>query len=75
MPLYEFACQGCGHQFEELTGASSRVLCPRCEGEDLKRLFSVFAVGKGAGPRPSLAQPAPCGACGDPRGPGSCARD
>lgn len=76
MPLYEYVCQGCGHQFEELTSASSKVLCPRCESEDLQRQFSVFAVGKSAGPRASFADaPAPCAHCGDPRGPGSCALD
>jgi putative FmdB family regulatory protein len=76
MPLYEFVCRGCGHRFEELTSGSSAVLCPRCQSEDLQRQFSVFAIGRGVGPRALCGEPAgACAQCGDARGPGSCALD
>ena len=45
MPIYEYHCRGCGHQFEFLvlptTGAPS---CPSCESQDLERLISMFSA-------------------------------
>jgi putative FmdB family regulatory protein len=73
MPLFEYECLGCGHQFEFLARSDRTPSCPTCESLDLRKLLSVFAVaanGSASAPRPS---PGPCGACGDPRGPGSCA--
>lgn len=70
MPLYEYECRGCGKTFEALVDASRVPRCPGCHGEDLKKLLSVFAVSSRESTR-DLA-PAPCGTCGDPRGPGAC---
>jgi len=46
MPILEYSCRACGHQFEFLklptTAASAR--CPACQGEDLERLLSGFAM-------------------------------
>jgi putative FmdB family regulatory protein len=70
MPLYEFQCRGCNHRFEELVRASDGPPhCPSCQGRELDKLLSAFAVGTGAA-TPTLA--GPCGSCGDPRGPGAC---
>jgi putative FmdB family regulatory protein len=44
MPIYEFACRGCGHQFEQLIIHSTTAECPACKGRDLERLVSMFAV-------------------------------
>ena len=45
MPLYEYKCSGCGHQFELLIlKASQTVACPSCAGESLERMLSMFAV-------------------------------
>ncbi len=71
MPLFEYACRDCGHQFEYLTRAGQTPSCPSCSSEALEKQLSVFAVS--AGPRATTSTPAgPCGTCGDPRGPGSC---
>jgi putative FmdB family regulatory protein len=71
MPLYEYACKSCASQFEVLVRASEAPECPSCHGKDLERRLSVFAAHTGgAAQRP--ASPAPCGSCGDPRGPGAC---
>ena len=45
MPLYDFHCRGCGHEFEALvrTGDAAPV-CPSCKGQDIERLLSSFAV-------------------------------
>jgi putative FmdB family regulatory protein len=74
MPLFEYACRGCGHHFEYLTRAGQNPRCPTCAGSELEKQLSVFAVSS-TGPssrEPRTAQASPCGMCGDPRGPGAC---
>jgi putative FmdB family regulatory protein len=41
MPLYEYRCRACGHQFEALVRPGIRPACPSCSTEDLDRLLSV----------------------------------
>ncbi len=74
MPLYEYACRSCGHQFEYLTRADRSPACPSCSSTELEKQLSVFAVSAGSSPAAQRDMPAagPCGACGDPRGPGAC---
>jgi putative FmdB family regulatory protein len=45
MPVYEYKCKKCGHAFErlQLRGAE-KVRCPRCEGGQVIRLMSPFAI-------------------------------
>jgi putative FmdB family regulatory protein len=71
MPLFEYSCRECDREFELLVRASETPECPSCHGTNLNRRLSVFAAHTGQG---SAGQPAsgPCGACGDPRGPGAC---
>jgi putative FmdB family regulatory protein len=73
MPLFEYECRGCGKQFEYLTRQDQSPACPACHGVDLQKLLSVFAA-QSDSPAKSFKSmpPAPCGSCGDPRGPGSC---
>jgi putative FmdB family regulatory protein len=73
MPLYEFLCRGCGRRFEHLTRQGQAPRCPSCEGTDLERQLSVFAVKTSSATSFKGGDaPGPCGTCGDPRGPGSC---
>ena len=44
MPLYEFKCRECGHLFEALVRGSGVPSCPACQGQNLERLLSMFAV-------------------------------
>lgn len=46
MPTYEYACQKCGHEFEQFQSMRDEPLkkCPKCKKQSLKRL-----VGSGAG--------------------------
>ncbi|MBZ5559344.1 MAG: zinc ribbon domain-containing protein [Acidobacteriia bacterium] len=46
MPLYDFQCRSCGHEFEALVRPADTVApeCPSCHGRDLKKLLSGFAV-------------------------------
>jgi len=43
MPLYDFRCRTCRHEFEGLVRPGNTVACPSCHGEDLERLPSAFA--------------------------------
>ena len=74
MPLFEYRCNGCGKQFEYLTRDGQSPSCPSCDGRDLEKQLSVFAVG-GYAPHSkdtTFGPAGPCGACGHPGGPGSC---
>jgi putative FmdB family regulatory protein len=72
MPLFEFACRSCDHQFESLVRGNETPACPSCHSTELERRLSVFAA-HSSGPSSSTPMAAgPCGACGDPRGPGAC---
>jgi putative FmdB family regulatory protein len=72
MPLYEYACKQCNHQFEALVRGATAPECPACHGQELERRLSVFAAHT-AGSTPQYAGPSgACGTCGDPRGPGAC---
>ncbi len=51
MPLYEYRCQSCGHQFEKIQSFSApdEKECPLCHGP-LERLISAPAIQfKGSG--------------------------
>jgi len=75
MPIFEYTCRNCGEQFEALVSRSATPSCPACTGVQVERRLSVFAVA-GAGSRRAVPTAlAPCGRCGDPRGPGACRTD
>jgi putative FmdB family regulatory protein len=44
MPIYEYECRGCGHQFELLVLKDTVAACPECRGKKLEQLLSGFAV-------------------------------
>jgi putative FmdB family regulatory protein len=45
MPIYEYQCRGCGHQFEYLVlPSSSAPECPACHDPSLNQLVSLCAV-------------------------------
>jgi putative FmdB family regulatory protein len=72
MPIYEYACSDCGKEFETLVRSGSTPECPECHSHSLEKKLSVFAsAGTGGGHSHSHA--GPCGSCGHPNGPGSCA--
>ena len=71
MPIFEYLCKECDHEFEALVYGSQKAACPKCHGKNLAPKLSVFAV---SAKTSSTAAPTagPCGSCGDPRGPGAC---
>ena len=46
MPIFEYACNACGHQFEflKLPAATTVPSCPACQSADLTRQLSGFAM-------------------------------
>ncbi len=44
MPIYEYICNKCGEEFEKLVYGDTRVKCPKCENEDIKKRFSLFGM-------------------------------
>jgi putative FmdB family regulatory protein len=45
MPIYEYNCKDCGHQFEALRSmkeADQPIKCKKCLGESTTRSLSVF---------------------------------
>jgi putative FmdB family regulatory protein len=45
VPLYDFRCRTCGHEFEALQRRpDDHVECPACRGGDFERLLSTFAT-------------------------------
>jgi len=50
MPIYEYRCQNCETQFEQLIrdGEALLLRCPRCGAQEVNRLLSVFATGANA---------------------------
>ena len=69
MPIYEYACRSCGHEFETLVRSSETPACASCDSKDLEKKLSVFSAQGGASSDPA---PSPCGSCGNPNGPGAC---
>lgn len=43
MPLYEYHCQACGHDFETLVRAGSIPACPQCHSTTLGKIVSRIA--------------------------------
>jgi putative FmdB family regulatory protein len=72
MPIFEYICEECQHQFEALLFGRDKAKCPKCESKKLSSQLSVFATSaKGSASAPTSTGGG-CGSCGDPRGPGSC---
>ena len=46
MPIYEYRCDRCAEEFEELLpeAASAAATCPHCGSREVTRRFSTFAT-------------------------------
>lgn len=64
MPIYEYKCSQCGHDFEELVFSLDETPpCPQCGCVEVEKLMSACAVqgeGSAAGPGAMPAAPG-CG--------------
>jgi putative FmdB family regulatory protein len=66
MPLYEYTCRRCEHEFEALVFDGEAVECPECHGTRLERQWSVPARPK------TTPLPTSCDPDAPPCGPGCC---
>ena len=47
MPIYEFKCRKCSHQFETLANSTedgSGLICPKCGAPKPEKLMSMFST-------------------------------
>ena len=72
MPIYEYVCRGCGHQFEHLVRGDEKPACPACGKRRLDKQFSVVAAHtSGAQSSCAVGDAGACDASTCP-GPGGC---
>ena len=64
MPIYEYVCQDCGHEFEYLVRGSERPSCPACEKGSLTKKMSVPAAHVAGGGELPQCPSGSCGSCG-----------
>ena len=70
MPIFEYICKDCLHEFEALVFGKDKAECPKCHSKKLEPQLSVFAAGKSTSSDAMTG--GACAGCGDPRGPGAC---
>lgn len=64
MPIYEYQCKGCGHQFEALVFGQEAPACPDCDSAKVCKLMSTCGfVSKGAGGQTVSSSSSSCGGC------------
>lgn len=66
MPIYEYHCDKCNHNFEYLVFGSDEVICPSCNGKAVNKLMSAcgFVTKGGGGETVSRsAADSSCGGC------------
>lgn len=44
MPIFEYSCRACRHEFEALVRSGDAPSCPACASQDLEKLLSAVAV-------------------------------
>ncbi|OGP75525.1 MAG: hypothetical protein A2V86_07510 [Deltaproteobacteria bacterium RBG_16_49_23] len=71
MPIYEYRCSHCKHEFEKLVfNSSEKIICPECKGKKVSRMMSAFAFSSGgkfksaASPSCSGCSSSSCSTCG-----------
>ena len=48
MPIFEYQCSQCEHEFEKLVlNTSEKISCPKCKSKKVSRVMSTFAFSSG----------------------------
>ena len=66
MPIYEYKCRRCTHQFDKLVlgrDQNTKIECPKCHSHEVNRLFSLFGFSSGTSSRTSSSSGAACHTC------------
>ena len=66
MPIYEYRCEKCGCEFEDLVFGEATPPCPKCSSEDTHKLMSAcrHTAGHNPGGYQGHTVPAPSGGGG-----------
>ena len=56
MPIYEYKCRSCGHQFEKIVRLDDKPDCEACHASDLEKLFTAPGIRTSKSQRRSSAQ-------------------
>ncbi|HAX99240.1 MAG TPA: FmdB family transcriptional regulator [Candidatus Atribacteria bacterium] len=63
MPIYEFLCNECGNEFEELVfGSDSQIVCDKCKSPKIEKLMSAVSFKSGSGFTPASGSSG-CSSC------------
>ncbi|MBA3037089.1 MAG: zinc ribbon domain-containing protein [Desulfobacterium sp.] len=67
MPIYEYHCDKCNHDFEFIVFGKEKPFCPSCESKKVKKLMSACGfISKGVGGETtghSASSSSSCGSC------------
>lgn len=66
MPIYEFVCEKCGHEFEELvSGKDTGCICPKCGTSKTRKLMSACVRNRGdrSGQSSGMSSGGGCAGC------------
>lgn len=44
MPLYQYVCEDCDHEFETLVNRGDKVECPKCKSEKLEKQLPMIGI-------------------------------
>jgi putative FmdB family regulatory protein len=44
VPIFEYSCQSCHHEFETLVRTGDTPACPKCAGLELTKLLSLPSI-------------------------------
>ena len=70
MPIFEYHCMECDHDFEVLVVGDQDVSCPTCQGNNIKKLLSACSHKSGGeftsspGSSCGTCSSTNCGTCG-----------
>ncbi len=56
MPMFEYKCNDCGHEFEELVFGEKKPACPKCKSENTEKKISAFSTSGSTGSSASAAK-------------------
>jgi putative FmdB family regulatory protein len=56
MPIFEYECRACGHEFELLVRSGDVPACPSCQSEELEKLLSLSSISTPASRQANIAK-------------------
>lgn len=68
MPIFEFYCQDCNKEFEELVFNDKNPVCPQCQSVETAKMISRpcrnrASSSTSSGASPSITSSSSCGGC------------